>query len=116
MISSSSADEAVVTEDFLRDFGYSKPQDALGKTVELLAPPGRKDADQDDNFFGIPFNNDDQPVEDSSSPIVARSLRIAGILKDSGGAREEGSIHPVAGSGGPQPRPQNRQPAHRPGS
>ena len=36
MISSEHADEVVVTESFLDDFEYEKPQDALGKTVEFL--------------------------------------------------------------------------------
>ena len=39
MISSPNADEAVVTETFARDFGYEKPADAIGKTIEFLATP-----------------------------------------------------------------------------
>jgi putative ABC transport system permease protein len=39
MISAPTADEAVVSERFVRDFGYEKPADAVGKTFELLAPP-----------------------------------------------------------------------------
>ena len=38
MISSPTADEAVVSERFVRDYGYEKPADAIGKTIELLAP------------------------------------------------------------------------------
>jgi ABC-type lipoprotein release transport system permease subunit len=34
MISSASADEAVVTERFMRDYGYEKAADAVGKTIE----------------------------------------------------------------------------------
>ena len=64
MISAPNADEAVVTERFTRDFGFEKPADAVGKTLELLAP------DEDDksesakrkksraNFFGIPLEDD----------------------------------------------------------
>ena len=39
MISSAEAAEAVVNETFVRDFGFEKPQDAIGKTIEFLAPP-----------------------------------------------------------------------------
>src|ERR671919_775987 len=39
MISSPSVAEAVVSERFARDFGYATPADAIGKTLELLAPP-----------------------------------------------------------------------------
>jgi ABC-type lipoprotein release transport system permease subunit len=42
MISSPEADEAVVDETFLRNFGYEKAQDAIGQTLELLAPGGAK--------------------------------------------------------------------------
>jgi hypothetical protein len=40
MISSPQADEAVVDESFLRSFGFENPQDAVGQTLELLAPGG----------------------------------------------------------------------------
>jgi ABC-type lipoprotein release transport system permease subunit len=40
MISSPEADEAVVDESFLRSFGFERPQDAVGQTLELLAPGG----------------------------------------------------------------------------
>ncbi len=39
MISSPNADEAVVKDTFARDFGFEKPEDAIGKTVEFLAAP-----------------------------------------------------------------------------
>jgi putative ABC transport system permease protein len=38
MISSPEADEAVVDESFLRSFGFERAQDAVGQTLELLAP------------------------------------------------------------------------------
>jgi ABC-type lipoprotein release transport system permease subunit len=41
MISSAEADEAVVDESFLRSFGFEKAEDAVGQTLELLAPGGR---------------------------------------------------------------------------
>src|SRR4030088_216120 len=39
MISSPEADEAVVKDTFTRDFGFEKPEDAIGKTIEFLAAP-----------------------------------------------------------------------------
>src|SRR5215831_2113235 len=39
MISSANADEAVVTEETTRIAGYATPADAIGKTLEFLAPP-----------------------------------------------------------------------------
>jgi ABC-type lipoprotein release transport system permease subunit len=38
MIASADADEAVVDESFLQAFGFAKPADAIGQTLELLAP------------------------------------------------------------------------------
>ncbi|HZG50992.1 MAG TPA: ABC transporter permease, partial [Pyrinomonadaceae bacterium] len=40
MISSPEADEAVIDESFLRSFGFENAGDAVGQTVELLAPGG----------------------------------------------------------------------------
>jgi len=83
MISSPDVAEAVVSERFVRDFGYEKPADAIGKTLELLAPPSdkkeeSKEEEQTPNFFGIPL---DEPGLDESSPdIESRTFRIAGVL------------------------------------
>ncbi|MDT7541912.1 MAG: hypothetical protein QOE33_1816 [Acidobacteriota bacterium] len=44
MIASADADEAVVDESFLKAFGFDKPADAIGQTIELLAPRGARDA------------------------------------------------------------------------
>ena len=49
MISSPNADEAVVDDAFLRAFGYAKPSDAVGQTLELLAPAGAGDKDASGN-------------------------------------------------------------------
>src|SRR6266513_2447982 len=47
MIASEKADEAVVSERFTRDFAFEKPADAVGQTVEFLAPEKEnKSADQ----------------------------------------------------------------------
>jgi putative ABC transport system permease protein len=94
MINAPEADEAVVSERFVRDFGYEKPADAVGKSLEFLAPPGenrsnektsvqKERAKEEDegppNFFGIPLDE-----EESSKPaagnLVAHSFNIAGVL------------------------------------
>jgi ABC-type antimicrobial peptide transport system permease subunit len=83
MIASPTADEAVVTDRFTRDFGYAKPGDAVGKTVELLAAPDdqqkKNDAEEETpNFFGIPL--DDGGLDESSSSLQTHTFRIAGVL------------------------------------
>ena len=91
MITSPEASEAVVTEQWARDFGYEKPEDALGKNVEFLAPPekkkdekseGEKNEDEDSgaSFFGIPLE-EDEPADSGGDALVARSFRIVGVLK-----------------------------------
>jgi ABC-type lipoprotein release transport system permease subunit len=96
MISSPDADEVVVSERFTRDFGFEKPSDAVGKTLEFLAPPGEKrdqekEEDETPNFFGIPLD-EETPDEGDAASLVARTFRIAGVL---GSAVKEG-----AGQGG----------------
>lgn len=87
MISSPDVDEAVVSERFLRDFGYEKPADAVGKTIELLAPPSSdrgteenqgEEEEERPNFFGIPL--DDPGIDESAPDVETRSFRIAGVL------------------------------------
>lgn len=85
MISSPTAGEAVVSERFIRDFGFEKPADAIGKNLELLAPPSenKKDdshAEEDEtpNFFGIPL--DDPGLDESSPDLETKTFRIAGVL------------------------------------
>ena len=88
MISSPTADEAVVSERFTRDFGFEKPADAVGKMVEFLAPEkegnsgdnnANESAEEESNFFGIPLSGleDDRP---KSSGIAARAFRITGVM------------------------------------
>jgi hypothetical protein len=81
MISSPTAEEAVVTERFIRDFDFQKPEDAVGKIVEFLAPPGdaQKEEEPPPNFFGIPLE-EEAPDETNASSLVARTFRIAGVL------------------------------------
>lgn len=85
MISAPNADEAVVTERFTRDFGFEKPADAVGKTLELLAPGDqteseeRKREEEPPNFFGIPLE-DDGLDESAPEGIKTRAFRIVGVL------------------------------------
>jgi len=84
MISSAGADEAVVSERFVRDFGYAKPADAVGQTLELLAPPSdnkkKEETTEEEtpNFFGIPL--DDPGLDESSADLEVKKFRIAGVL------------------------------------
>ena len=80
MISLPTADEAVVTERFIRAFGYEKPEDAVGKVVEFLAPPAENESEDEPppNFFGIPL--EEEPPDAADSSLVAHTFRIAGVL------------------------------------
>jgi ABC-type lipoprotein release transport system permease subunit len=90
MISSPDADEAIVTDSFTEDFGFEKPEDAVGQTVEFLAPPsntneqsksepGQAEEEGPANFFGIPLDEQDSP-DASQTDLVALKFRIAGVL------------------------------------
>jgi ABC-type antimicrobial peptide transport system permease subunit len=89
MISPSNADQIIVTEDFLKDFGYASPADAVGKSVELLALPRESEYQGGTSLFGIPIE-DEQEGDHSSEALVARRMQIAGVLKESGGPRFRG--------------------------
>ena len=90
MISSPTGNEAVVSERFTRDYGFEKPADAVGKTIELLAPRAEKPSDktssekkgeaedESPNFFGIPL--DDPGLDESAPDVETRTFRIAGVL------------------------------------
>jgi ABC-type lipoprotein release transport system permease subunit len=86
MIGAPDADEAVVTEQWTRDFGFEKPQDAVGQSVDFLAPPQRKkDEDEDaadSNFFGIPLEDEAEENGEGQAAdhLVARTFRIAGVM------------------------------------
>ena len=88
MISSPKVDEVVISERFAKDFGYENFPDAVGKTVELLAPPNEKTADkgaqasdqEPANFFGIPLD-DQVPDESNTEGLITQNFRIAGVLK-----------------------------------
>jgi putative ABC transport system permease protein len=102
MISAPEAEEAIVDERFLRDFGYKKPEDAIGQKIEFLAPPEKRGAEEEDgddeqpNFFGIPLE-DEEGRNAQTDALVARSFRIVGVLKDeltSGGGRRFRGLMP----------------------
>jgi ABC-type lipoprotein release transport system permease subunit len=90
MITSPTADEAVVSERFTKDFGFEKPADAVGQTVEFLAPEkstgsAKKENEQAEedqsptNFFGIPLGDDDAD-ERKSGGLAAKAFRITGVM------------------------------------
>lgn len=81
MISSPTADEVVVTERFVRDFGFENPQSAIGAVVEFLEASDKKsDKEQaPTNFFGIPLE-EETPNEENASSLVGHTFKIAGVL------------------------------------
>jgi len=88
MISSPKVDEAIVKETFTRDFGFEKPADAIGKTIEFLAAPnpGSKDAqtekpadEEQTGFFGLPLEPETSTGARSGA-LVAKTFRIVGVL------------------------------------
>ena len=87
MISSPTADEAVVTDTFARDFGFENPADAIGKTIEFLAATetSGKSAKADDaeagppTFFGLPLEEDISSDAEGDA-LVAKKFRIVGVL------------------------------------
>jgi putative ABC transport system permease protein len=111
MISSPEADEAVVDESFLRSFGFEKAEDAVGQTLELLAPGGRSEgktgdgeaagennregeknepgaepeAERDEEDEGLSFFGlpleEASPAGDGVDALAARTFRIVGVLK-----------------------------------
>ncbi|HEX8846629.1 MAG TPA: FtsX-like permease family protein [Pyrinomonadaceae bacterium] len=84
MISAPEADEAVVDESFLKDFGYKNPEDAVGQKIELLAPPDKKGDEEDGqpNFFGVPLEDEEDAEAQAADALVARTFKIVGVLKN----------------------------------
>jgi putative ABC transport system permease protein len=103
MLSSTSADEAVLDDVVVETCGFAKPEEAIGQTIELLTTraetndPNRSAKDEtetseDDggfSFFGLPLEENDRPP---ANAISARTLKIVGVL---GREKREG-----AGQGG----------------
>jgi putative ABC transport system permease protein len=114
MISSPTANEAVVSERFIRDYGFGKAADAVGQTIELLAPPAEKssekpsdktaekgnDEEEEDspNFFGIPL--DDPGLDESSPDVETRSFRIVGVLSTEKEGAGQGGMRGMMPSAG----------------
>ena len=85
MISTPDADEAIVDERFLKDFGYEKAEQAIGQKIEFLAPPEKKSSEEEEeqpNFFGIPLEDEENSEDAPTDALVARSFRITGVLKN----------------------------------
>lgn len=101
MITSTDAREAVVDEEFVREFGFAKPADAIGTTVEFLAPPekGKSEVEETPNFFGIPLEDDTKEASPGADALVARTYKVVGVLKseDEGGRRRFRGLTPTAG-------------------
>ena len=82
MISSPESDEVVVTERLVKAFGFERPEDAVGKTLDFLSTSQGTAENAEEgfpNFFGIPLE-DEAPNESNASSLVASSFRIAGVL------------------------------------
>jgi ABC-type antimicrobial peptide transport system permease subunit len=77
MLTSLDADEIILSEDFVADFGFANPADAIGKTIDFLAPKNDEE-EEIPNFMGIPLDEDEQSASDS---LVAKSFRVVGVLK-----------------------------------
>ncbi len=119
MISRPDADEVIIDDASAETFGFAKAQDAVGQTIEFLAPASEKQTsdraavsksadDEDDedsggaNFFGIPLEDDNQTGERNagSDQIVAHTFRISGVLnsKPKEGAGQGGRIGLMSGA------------------
>ena len=89
MITSADADEAVVKDTFARDFGFDKPEDAIGKTIEFLAAPKepektstpkqKKAEEEPPGFFGLPLDQDSS-TDNGNGELVAKTFRIVGVV------------------------------------
>ncbi len=119
MISSPDADEVVIDDVSAETFGFEKPADAVGQTIEFLAPANEKNASdtsageepaeaEDEgqlNFFGIPLEEDTESGEKTgtslaANQIVAHTFRISGVLnsKPKEGAGQGGRIGLMSGA------------------
>jgi putative ABC transport system permease protein len=91
MLGSPDGDEAVIKDTFARDMGFAQPADAIGKTIEFLAPPGesgkaakdeaktKPDEEEPAGFFGLPLEPDTNGGPPSTA-IAAKTFRIVGVL------------------------------------
>src|SRR5467141_1991137 len=89
MIGSPDADEAVVKDTFARDFGFEKPEDAIGKTIEFLAAPSgdaakeksksKNGEEEAPGFFGLPLDQASS-ADNGSGELAAKTFRIVGVI------------------------------------
>lgn len=94
MIAGADADEAVVDENFLKDFGFDKPEDAIGKSVELLAPRGaRVDSSNGSNDAqsGADSHNANESNAQQSSPDTSANESDDSRKNDGGGRAKQGN-------------------------
>ena len=114
MIAAPDAAEVVVDKEFLKAFGFGNAAEAVGQTVELLAPRSGageekgKEEDEDGplSFFGLPLEadaggeegggataGDEATAGERAGRLVARRFRIAGVLKNEveGGGQGRGT-------------------------
>lgn len=119
MISRPDADEVVIDDVSAETFGFTRPEDAVGQTIEFLAPrkeveardrkkpdPKSDDGDTPDeegglSFFGIPLEEGTEGGESAmGDQIVAHTFRISGVLnsKPKEGAGQGGRIGLMSGA------------------
>jgi putative ABC transport system permease protein len=93
MFTAPDAAEAVLEYRTLRDFGFSKPEDAVGKQLDFLSAPDKKEEAKEaepTSFMGIPLEIE----EDGADALVAKSFKIVGVL-----AKPEGDAARFRGFG-----------------
>ncbi|MBC8030359.1 MAG: ABC transporter permease [Pyrinomonadaceae bacterium] len=126
MISRADADEAVIDDVSAETLGFKQPADAIGQTIEFLAPANEKNTSQKSdgqrssdssesedegglNFFGIPLEDDsdiepgsdaNKATSDGLNQVVAHTFRISGVLnsKPKEGAGQGGRIGLMSGA------------------
>ncbi len=121
MISRPDADEAVIDDVAAETLGYKQAADALGQTIEFLAPAGesrqapgdQKPADAEEteeegglNFFGIPLDDEgdaeSKPAAKAGlNQVVGHTFRISGVLDskpNKEGAGQGGRIGLMSGA------------------
>jgi len=95
MINSPEADEAVVDETFLRSFGYEKAGDAIGQTLELLAPVGEgaKDEGEEANSQATPGGRETAGAKEDANAAGegddAETLNFFGLPLETETAEED---------------------------
>ena len=108
MVASPDAADAVVDEDFVKNFGFADPNAAIGQTIDFLAPPDENSEEGQPNIMGMPVPDegadeeeaqpDGKPAKAPADELVARSFRIVGVLKtlDAQGQRRFRGLMPTA--------------------